>query len=81
MDNGSKIGDKMPQEGVRWWIELMGKTAVSTTHAYLRWVSNVNLEPELSNLKQPVLVVQGMNQSAEDEKNLQLTRRQFKMVT
>lgn len=54
---GERLGSKMPKEGVEWWIRLMGQTAASTTHAYLNWVSQVNLEPALSNLTQPVLIV------------------------
>jgi pimeloyl-ACP methyl ester carboxylesterase len=54
---GERLGSKMPKVGVEWWIQLMGQTAASTTHAYLSWVSQVNLEPELPNVKQPVLIV------------------------
>ncbi|SMC44191.1 alpha/beta fold hydrolase [Polynucleobacter kasalickyi] len=54
---GERLGSKMPKEGVEWWIHLMGQTSVSTTHAYLNWVSQVNLEPELHGIQQPVLIV------------------------
>jgi 3-oxoadipate enol-lactonase len=54
---GARLGSKMPKEGVEWWINLMGKTASSTTHAYLQWVSGVNLETSLNALQQPVLIV------------------------
>ena len=54
---GERLGSKMPKEGVEWWIRLMGQTAASTTHAYLKWVSNVNLEPDLQGIKQPVFIV------------------------
>jgi pimeloyl-ACP methyl ester carboxylesterase len=54
---GERLGSKMPKEGVEWWIRLMGQTATSTTHAYLKWVSNVNLELGLSGIIQPVLIV------------------------
>jgi hypothetical protein len=35
----------------------MGQTASSTTHAYLKWVSDINLETSLHALQQPVLIV------------------------
>jgi pimeloyl-ACP methyl ester carboxylesterase len=54
---GERLGSKMPKEGVEWWIQLMGQTSASTTHAYLRWVSKVNLEPMLQGVSQPVLIV------------------------
>lgn len=54
---GERLGSKMPKEGVEWWIRLMGQTAASTTHAYLKWVSNVNLEPELPRVTQSVFIV------------------------
>ena len=54
---GDRLGSKMPKEGVQWWIDLMGKTAASTAHAYLRWVSHIDLEPSLALVKQAVLIV------------------------
>jgi len=54
---GDRLGSKMPKIGVEWWINLMGKTAASTAHAYLRWVSGVNLEASLPQVKQSVLIV------------------------
>jgi len=54
---GGRLGARMPQRGVDWWVDLMGKTAVSTGHAYVRWVSGVDLNPELPNVKCPTLVI------------------------
>jgi pimeloyl-ACP methyl ester carboxylesterase len=54
---GARLGSKMPREGIEWWIDLMGQTASSTTHAYLKWVSGINLETSLHALQQPVLIV------------------------
>jgi pimeloyl-ACP methyl ester carboxylesterase len=53
---GARLGD-MPPAGVEWWIDLMGRTASSTAFAYLRWVSGVNVEPELGKLAVPALIV------------------------
>ena len=54
---GGRLGQKMPAAGVDWWVGMMGRTAVSTAHAYLRWVGGVDLTPELPRVKRPVLVV------------------------
>lgn len=53
----ARLGSKMTAAGIEWWIQLMGQTSVSTAHAYLKWVSSVNLEPQLQFLQQPVLIV------------------------
>jgi pimeloyl-ACP methyl ester carboxylesterase len=53
---GARLGD-MPQAGIEWWIDLMGRTASSTAFSYLRWVSGVDLQPELGNLRLPTLIV------------------------
>lgn len=52
-----RLGSKMPPRGVDWWVELMGQTAVTTGHAYIKWVSGVDLNPELKNVSCPTLVI------------------------
>ena len=47
----------MPPRGVDWWVDLMGQTAVSTGHAYVRWVGGVDLNSELKNVRAPTLVI------------------------
>jgi pimeloyl-ACP methyl ester carboxylesterase len=54
---GERLGRKMPQAGIDWWVEMMGQTTPSTAHAYLRWVAGVDLAPELGRLACPVLIV------------------------
>lgn len=54
---GGRLGSKMPAAGVDWWVGMMGRTAVSTAHAYLRWVGGLDLRPELPNVTRPVLVL------------------------
>ena len=54
---GGRLGSKMPARGVDWWVDLMGKTAVSTGHAYVNWVGGVDLNPELKNVRCPTLVI------------------------
>jgi pimeloyl-ACP methyl ester carboxylesterase len=52
-----RLGSKMPPEGVDWWVDLMGRTAVSTTKPYLTWVGGVDLRPELHGMTRPVQVI------------------------
>ncbi|HEX4328451.1 MAG TPA: alpha/beta fold hydrolase, partial [Burkholderiales bacterium] len=54
---GGRLGSKMPAAGVDWWVNMMGRTAVSTAYAYLRWVGGVDLTPELPRVRRPVLVL------------------------
>jgi pimeloyl-ACP methyl ester carboxylesterase len=53
----ARLGTKMPERGIDWWVELMGATALSTAHAYLRWVGTVDIRPELPKIKCPTLVI------------------------
>jgi 3-oxoadipate enol-lactonase len=53
----ARMGSKMDPRGIDWWVELMGATAPSTAHAYLRWVGTVNIGPDLPKLKCPTLVI------------------------
>ena len=54
---GGRLGSKMLPRGVDWWVDLMGKTAVSTGLAYVRWVGGVDLNPELKDVQAPTLVI------------------------
>jgi pimeloyl-ACP methyl ester carboxylesterase len=47
----------MDPRGIDWWVELMGATAVSTAHAYLRWVGTVDIRPDLGRITCPTLVI------------------------
>jgi pimeloyl-ACP methyl ester carboxylesterase len=52
-----RLGSKMPPRGIDWWVDMMGSTAISTAHAYLRWVSAIDMRPDLEQIKCPVLVI------------------------
>ena len=54
---GGRLGSKMPPRGVDWWVDLMGKTAVSTGLAYVNWVGGVDLNAELKDVQCPTLVI------------------------
>jgi 3-oxoadipate enol-lactonase len=53
----ARMGSKMDPRGIDWWVELMGATAISTAHAYLRWVGTVDIRPDLPKIKCPTLVI------------------------
>ena len=54
---GGRLGSKMPPRGVDWWVDRMGKTAVSTGLAYVNWVGGVDLNAELKDVQCPTLVI------------------------
>jgi 3-oxoadipate enol-lactonase len=53
----SRMGSKMPEAGIDWWSDLMGQTAVSTAHAYLRWVGAIDIREDVKRIKSPTLVI------------------------
>jgi pimeloyl-ACP methyl ester carboxylesterase len=53
----SRMGTKMPQAGIDWWSDLMGETAVSTAHAYLRWVGAIDIRLDIRRIRCPTLVI------------------------
>ena len=53
----SRMGTRMPEAGIRWWSDLMGETAVSTAHAYLRWVGAIDIREDIKRIRCPALVV------------------------
>jgi len=52
-----RLGSKMPPRGTDWWVDMMGSTSIETAHAYLRWVSTINVGPDLSRVNCPALVL------------------------
>jgi pimeloyl-ACP methyl ester carboxylesterase len=52
-----RMGSAMPPQGIEWWVELMGSNAASTAHAYARWVSRLDMRPDLGKIECPVLVI------------------------
>jgi 3-oxoadipate enol-lactonase len=53
----ARMGSEMPEAGIDWWVDMMGATAVSTAHAYLRWVVTIDVRPDLSRIQCPTLVI------------------------
>lgn len=52
-----RMGSKMPERGIDWWVAMMGATAVSTAHAYLRWVGAIDIREDIKRIKCPTLVI------------------------
>jgi len=52
-----RLGGKMSEKGLEWWIQLMGQTATSTALAYLRWVSQVDCTPLFKDIQAPCLIL------------------------
>jgi len=57
--NRQRFGAGMPQAGIDWWADLMGRTALSTAHAWLRWAAAADPVPDLPAVKCPGLVMTG----------------------
>jgi 3-oxoadipate enol-lactonase len=53
----SRMGTKMTEAGIEWWSDLMGKTALSTAYAYLRWVSAIDIRQDIQRIRCPTLVI------------------------
>ena len=52
-----RLGSSMPEAGMQWWIDLMGRTAIETARAYMQWVSNIDVGATLHEVKCPALVL------------------------
>lgn len=52
-----RMGSRMPERGLDWWVDMMGATALSTAHAYMRWVSAIDVRPDLPRIQCPALVL------------------------
>ena len=60
-----RLGSRMPERGIDWWVDMMGATAVSTAHAYLRWVGAIDIRDEITRIQCPTLVI-GTNAADKD---------------
>lgn len=52
-----RMGSRMPEAGIEWWSNLMGATSLSTAHAYLRWVSTIDIREDVRRIRCPTLVI------------------------
>jgi 3-oxoadipate enol-lactonase len=53
----SRMGSRMPEAAIEWWSDLMGSTALSTAHAYLRWVGSIDIREDVKRIRCPTLVI------------------------
>lgn len=65
----SRLGAAMPERGIDWWVDLMGATSLPTAHAYLHWVSGIDIRDDIKRIKCPTLVI-GTNASGKDRDSL-----------
>lgn len=52
-----RMGTQMPEAAIEWWSDMMGRTALSTAHAYLRWVSGIDIREDIRRIRCPTLVI------------------------
>jgi pimeloyl-ACP methyl ester carboxylesterase len=52
-----RMGSRMPEAGIEWWSDMMGMTALSTVHAYMRWVGAIDIREDIKRIRCPTLVI------------------------
>ena len=52
-----RLGSRMPVQGVQWWVDLMGSTALQTARVYMRWVSSLDVGQRLHEVHCPVFIL------------------------
>jgi len=52
-----RMGSRMPEAGIDWWSDMMGMTALSTVHAYMRWVGAIDIREDIKRIRCPTLVI------------------------
>jgi len=52
-----RLGSRFPPEGVEWWIQLMGRTAVSTQVGFISTIADSDITDSLQRIRCPTLVI------------------------
>lgn len=52
-----RLGNRFPREGVEWWIEFMGRTAVSTQVGFIPTIADADITDSLPRIRCPTLVI------------------------
>lgn len=52
-----RLGSRFPPEGLEWWIQFMGRTAVSTQVGFIPAIADSDITAALPRIKCPTLVV------------------------
>ena len=64
-----RMGSAMPEAAIEWWSDMMGRTAVPTFHAYMRWVAAIDIREDIKRIRCPTLVI-GTNAAGKDRDSL-----------
>lgn len=54
---GGRLGSRFPPEGVRWWTQMMGKTALSTMLGFSASMPYTDIRADLPRIRCPTLVI------------------------
>jgi pimeloyl-ACP methyl ester carboxylesterase len=52
-----RLGSRFPPEGAEWWIQLMGRTAVSTQVGFMPTIADADITDALPRIRCPTLVI------------------------
>ena len=52
-----RLGDGFPPEGVEWWTQFMGRTALSSQLGFIHTIACVDITPDMPNIACPTLVI------------------------
>lgn len=52
-----RLGGGFPREGVEWWIQLMGRTALSTQLGFMPTIADADITDALPRIRCPTLVI------------------------
>jgi len=52
-----RLGSTFPAEGVEWWIEFMGRTAVSTQIGFMKTIACADIRADLAKIGCPTFVI------------------------
>jgi pimeloyl-ACP methyl ester carboxylesterase len=52
-----RLGSRFPPEGLEWWIQFMGRTAVSTQVGFIPAIADSDITDALPRIKCPTLVI------------------------
>ena len=52
-----RLGNRFPPEGVEWWIQFMGRTAVSTQIGFMPTIADADITDSLQRIRCPTLVI------------------------
>jgi 3-oxoadipate enol-lactonase len=52
-----RLGSNFPPEGIEWWIEFMGRTAVSTQIGFMKTIACADIRADVPQIRCPTLVI------------------------